>query len=153
MSNVWGAVPDLPLAEVANGKAHDAMKNSKSKLWISIVVLFVLVLSFLLFYTLRSARSVSVAMTGPPGLVVAGHWTVNGARGNFRATLPTNFVTPAHSLSFELIRQGEPGIFKIQLTPDRTKFGSMSVESEYGIRGDIDFRGTHENRLLASFGK
>jgi hypothetical protein len=92
-------------------------------------------------------------MTGPSGLVVAGHWTVDGVRNDFRATLPTNFVTSARSLSFELIRQGDPGIFKIQITPNRTDFGLMYSESEYGIRGSLRFDGGHEDRLLASFGK
>ena len=117
---------------------------------LSLIIL--LLLSLVLFWP-RSTRSVTVAMTGPSGLVVAGHWTVDGVRSDFRATLPTNFVTSARSLSFELVRQGDPGIFKIQLTPDRTDFGLMSSESEYGIRGDIRFDGGHEDRLLASFGK
>lgn len=115
-------------------------------------ILILLLLALVLFWP-RSTRSVAVAMTGPSGLVVAGHWTVDGVRSGFRATLPTNFVTSARSLSFELIRQGDPGIFKLQLTPDRTDFGLMSSESEYGIRGDIRFDGEHEDRLLASFGK
>ncbi len=130
------------------------MKGSISRRWTILLYALILLLSTLvLFWSQRSARSVSVAMSGPSGLVVAGHWTVDGVRRDFRARLPTTFVTTARSLSFELVRQGDPGIFKIQLTPDRTDFGSMSSESEYGIRGDIRFEGGHENRMLASFGK
>ena len=130
------------------------MKNSKSNRWTALgVILILLILSLLLFWPQSSTRTISVAMTGPSGLVIAGHWTVDGVRSDFRTTLPTNFVTTARSLSFEVVRQGDPGIFKIQLAPARTDMGLMSSESEYGIRGDIRFDGDHEDRLLASFGK
>ncbi len=82
---------------------------------------------------------------------VAGHWTVDGVRSDFQATMPTNFVTTARRLSFELVRKGDPGIFKIELAPDRTDFGLMFSESEYGVRGDIQFHGGKEDRMLVSY--
>ena len=130
------------------------MKEKTSKLRITILaILGLLILSLIVFWNQMAKRTISVAMSGAPGLAVSGHWTVDGVRRDFEATLPTNFVTRARSLSFELIRQGEPGVFKVQIKRGRTNLGLMSSESEYGIRGHIGFNGNAEERLLASFGQ
>lgn len=113
----------MSLDDYAGIITFDTMKHLNSKrrkVFLSILILIVL-LVFLFWPT--STRSVSVAMTGPSGLVVAGHWTVDGVPSDFRATLPTNFVTSLRSLSFELVRQGDPGIFKIQFTSDDKDLG------------------------------
>lgn len=126
------------------------MKRSPTNLWL--LLLGVSVLALLVFVGSPSTRqSVSVALSGPSGAVVAGHWTIDGVRNDFQATLPTNFTTRARSLSFECIAQGDPGVFGVRLVPERTDLGPLVAESDYGIRGHLRFEQAREDRSLVSF--
>ncbi len=129
------------------------MNTASKDCRVPVAVLLGLMLVLLFFWPRATPRPVSIDMTGTPGLRVRGDWTVDGVRHPFHAVLPTNFVMTTRQLSFELVKEGTPGTFKIQLVPKPTEMGPMSSESDYGIRGEVAFDGTHEQRILHAFAR
>ena len=95
-------------------------------------------------------RSTTIALSGSPGAVVTGHWAADGVSNAFRAVLPTNIVSSARHLSFELARPSGSGTIEAQLALQPADLGLMPITSEYGLRGECCREAGQEQALLRS---
>lgn len=117
------------------------MKNRNRILPILICIVLLCLAAHLI--TRFGPKTMTVELSGTPGMKVAGSYAADGSAFNFSGVVPTNFVVEAKHLTYTLTNLGSDGELEATLIVGDKAVGMSRTPRPFGgVAGEYAFDGS-----------